>query len=237
MAKRSWHRCRIILPGQPLVVHATFHAQKGCRNDLVIGKMAMTREDDPIQVQIGLRTHPLRDGGGKPFMGRCSPRRRDHSPLASLETDLKLTMDSLTPLVMKSLEAPSRDHTFPHEAPRHIRNVLGQATGTDTHLVEYIPPGQPFHLDLISAKERVPLGVTDPILVSPGIWPSKEELSGEEYDPQDFPDLLGRDNYPSAKDFSEKILKTFAEEKLLDMVTGPHSMEEASQLCGCTFNF
>ena len=56
-------------------------------------------------------------------------------------------------------------------------------------------PGQPFLLDLVShlaslsgdpdwefpltLKEGVPLGVSDPTLTSPGVWPTKEELQGE----------------------------------------------------------
>eukprot|EP00438_Fugacium_kawagutii_P006577 Skav231730 [mRNA] locus=scaffold2515:329814:332360:+ [translate_table: standard] len=59
------------------------------------------------------------------------------------------------------------------------------------------------------------LRVTDPTLRSPGIWPTKEEFAGEELDLPDFPELQGRDNYPSAKDFIQEILKTFEDEKAL----------------------
>lgn len=38
----------------------------------------------------------------------------------------------------------------------------------------------------LTLKEGVPLGVTDPTRVSPGIWPSKDELTGEDHDPQGF---------------------------------------------------
>eukprot|EP00438_Fugacium_kawagutii_P007662 Skav232210 [mRNA] locus=scaffold2626:349848:350714:+ [translate_table: standard] len=116
-------------------------------------------------------------------------------------------------------------------------------------LQEHVEIGQPFHLELLhrlavavgdpdsdyplTLKQGVPLGVTDPTLRSPGIWPTKEELAGEDLESPDFPDLQGRDNYPSAKDFTQEILKTFEEEKALDMVSGPHTAQEAANLCGC----
>ena len=72
-------------------------------------------------------------------------------------------------------------------------------------------------------------------MTSPGIWPTKEELRGI---PDDFEDLappVGRHNYDSAEDFSDAIKETFEEEKLLNMVEGPFTKQEAAcspcQLC------
>ncbi|CAE7724424.1 MKK3 [Symbiodinium sp. CCMP2592] len=42
------------------------------------------------------------------------------------------------------------------------------------------------------------------------------------------------DNYPSAEVFEDTIEKTFLEEKLLDMVAGPLSEQEAADLCDCS---
>ena len=60
-------------------------------------------------------------------------------------------------------------------------------------------PDYQFPRDL---EQGVPLGVTDPPLTSPGIWPLKKELKGEF---QQLPHPTGRGNYPSADHFSELI--------------------------------
>lgn len=68
--------------------------------------MSMTREDGPIQVQIDFRARPLCDGGGKPALGRCPPRRRGQSPFASLEQELK-------PFLAYCFEVPALAHKKP----------------------------------------------------------------------------------------------------------------------------
>ena len=111
-------------------------------------------------------------------------------------------------------------------------------------------PGQPFYLNLISALAEaggdadatyptsiatgVPLGVTTPTWTSPGIWPTKEELKGESPLWEDLLIPMGRDNYPSAKDFSSQVRQTFVEEVDMGMVEGPLTQEEAALRCGCT---
>ena len=75
------------------------------------------------------------------------------------------------------------------------------------------------HLD-----EGVPLGVDGPMLPDPDIWPSKQELGAT------------AENYPSAQLFEDVIESTFMDEKLLDMVEGPLSEQEAADLCGCLIN-
>lgn len=72
----------------------------------------MTQDDDPIQVQIGFRTRPLRDGGGKPSLGRCSLHGRGNSEFASLEQDLCPFLDDRAPVVMKSLDDPGKIHPY-----------------------------------------------------------------------------------------------------------------------------
>ena len=48
----------------------------------------------------------------------------------------------------------------------------------------------------------------------------QEELRGEEDPLPDYPPLQGRDNYPSAKEFTDEINATFEEEKNMGIVRG-----------------
>ena len=110
-------------------------------------------------------------------------------------------------------------------------------------------PGQPFLLDLAShlaslsgdpdwefpltLKEGVPLGVSDPTLTSPKVWPTKEELKGEAWLGEDPPPPVAHDNYPTAELFASEIEATFYEERALDMVDGPFTRSEAAERCRC----
>lgn len=78
------------------------------------------------------------------------------------------------------------------------------------------------------------LDVTDPPLLSPGVWPLKSELSGEDQLSDTLPPPTGRDNCTSAKDFASFLRLTFMEEVNMDMVIGPLTAEEASTWCNCT---
>ena len=70
-------------------------------------------------------------------------------------------------------------------------------------------------------KTGVPLGVKEPPLKSPGIWPTKEELKGESPLDGALEDPRGRGNYASAEIHSDDIRKIFLEERDMDMVLGP----------------
>ena len=114
---------------------------------------------------------------------------------------------------------------------------------------ETVTPGQPFYLDAIhevakqlkdadqdyplTVKEGVPLQVTTPTLTSPGIWPTKAEIKGEDPTLMDLPYPTGRANYSSAEQFTEDIKATFREERALQMVEGPFTTTEAADYCGC----
>ena len=91
-------------------------------------------------------------------------------------------------------------------------------------------PDWQFPLD---AAEGVPLGVSEPTWRSPGVWPTKDELTGMEFDPEDLETPRGHQNYPSAEEFAESIKETFREEAKLDMVLGPYSKGEAASTCRC----
>lgn len=73
----------------------------------------------------------------------------------------------------------------------------------------------------------VPLGVTTPTWISPGIWPTKEELKGKICS---CPWVETTTHLPIA----DQVRKTFVEEVDLGMVEGPFTKEEAASRCGCT---
>ena len=92
-------------------------------------------------------------------------------------------------------------------------------------------PDQDFPSDL---AHGVPLRMTTPTLASPGVWPLKSELSGEEPALEDLATPTGRANYSSAKDFASHIRKTFVEEEAMGMVIGPLTRTQAAEHCHCS---
>ncbi len=86
----------------------------------------------------------------------------------------------------------------------------------------------------LTLQEGVPLGVDEPTLTLPGIWPTKEELRGIPDEYEELASPVGRHNYDSAEDFSDAIKQTFEEEKLLDMAEGPFTKQEAANRCKCS---
>ena len=94
-----------------------------------------------------------------------------------------------------SISCGEKNHPFSDATLRNIRQCLG-ATPEDG-----VAEGQPFFLTLISRlakasgdpdwkypltlQEGVPIGVDEPTLTSPGVWPTKEELRGS---PDDWED-------------------------------------------------
>ena len=194
-------------------------------------------------VQLGFRSRPLRDGGGKPSPGRLNPPFRRISPLATLGALIMTLARPWIDKVRMSLASGATTHPFQEADLEELRAILGPR-----HLHERCP-GQPFLLDLVShlaslsgdpdwefpltLKEGVPLGVSDPTLTSPGVWPTKEELKGEAWLGEDPPPPVAHDNYPTAELFAEEIESTFYEERALDMVDGPFTRSEAAERCRC----
>ena len=196
----------------------------------------MTLDDDPIIVQSGFKTRPLRDGGGKPSAGRRPPPLRPQSKLKHIGDSIAHLAQLCAQEVQRSINRGDRKHPFSRELLLETRQHIAQRIGLDLQTAEDMAPGQPFYLNLISALAEaggdadaayptsiatgVLLGVTTPTWTSPGIWPTKEELKGESL----WEDLLipmGRDNYASAKDFSSQVRKTLVEEVDMGMVEGP----------------
>ena len=143
-----------------------------------------------------------------------------------------------------SISCGEKNHPFSDSLLHQIREAMG-AIPTDG-----ASPGQPFFLTLISRlakeagdpdweypltlQEGVPLHVEETTLTSPGIWPTKEELRGIPDEYEDLATPVGRHNYDSAEEFSDAIKQTFEEERLLDMVEGPFTKQEAANRCSCS---
>ena len=85
----------------------------------------------------------------------------------------------------------------------------------------------------LTLQEGVPIGVDEPTLTSPGVWPTKEELKGVPEYWEELPSPTGRHNYDSAEVFSDSIKETFMEEKEMGLVEGPFTKQEAANRCGC----
>ena len=131
------------------------------------------------------------------------------------------------------VECPKRKSTG------HTHLAFGRNTSAASEHGVEIPAGQatrrpdPDWKFPLTLEEGVPLGVEKPTLTSPGVWPTKEELKGlpEEY--EELAPPVGRHNYDSAEDFLDAIKATFEEEKLMDLVEGPFTKQEAAHRCGC----
>ena len=196
-------------------------------------------------VRIGYKVRPLRDGGGKYSPGRLSPPYRPY-PLVRLGSVVLQIAMAWTPTFLASLQCDFKDHPFPAEAVTAVRQALAPPSMWE------IAEGQPFCLDALShlaslagdpdwafpqvLKEGVPLGVDEPTLHTPGVWPLKEELRGMLWEDEPPPGLEAHDNYPSAELHSADIQATFEEEREMGMVLGPYTWEEAAEVCGCTVN-
>ena len=193
--------------------------------------------DEHVVVQLGFRTRPSEMGVGKTFPGRLVPPLRKNTGITSLGQQIIDITSEFNQAVQMSISCGEKNHPFSDAALRNIRQCLGAAEG------------QPFFLTLISRlakasgdpdwkypltlQEGVPIGVDEPTLTSPGVWPTKEELRGS---PDDWEDLLsptGRHNYDSAEAFSDSIKETFVEEKAMGLVEGPFTKQEAANRCGC----
>ena len=220
------------------------------RSSSVPFSQAMRLGDDPIIVQSGFKTRPLRDGGGKPSAGRRLPPLRPQSKIAHIGDSIAPLAQSCAQEVQISINRGDRKHPFPPELLQRTRQHIAQAIGLNLYTTEEVAPGQPFYLNLISAladgcwdvdalypkdiATGVPLGVTTPTWTSPGIWPTKEELKGESPRWEDLLLPMGRDNYSSARDFSSQVRQTFVQEICMGMVEDPLTQEEAALRCGCT---
>ena len=180
-------------------------------------------------VRLGFKVRPLRDGGGKPSPGRSPPPLRKPAPsLVDLGKKILGLATSVVDKVLESIHRQDKHHPFPPALLAQVRSLV-PGSHQDTPF-----DGQPFFLDHLRSmaemandpdsqyfevlKNGVPLGVREPPLKSPGIWPTKEELKGESPLDGTLEDPRGRGNYASAEIHAEDIRKTFLEERDMDMV-------------------
>ena len=214
------------------------------RNQIVPGVLRQTLDQETMLLQTAFRCRILRDGGGKPSLGRVAPHARHSNPLEWVGDFILRKAHPLTQVLQRSLGEGAKQHPFSETTLEEIRATIMTPLQNST-----VAPGQPFHLHLIGhlakmagdpdwqfpldAAEGVPLGVSEPTWRSPGVWPTKDELTGMEFDPEDLETPRGHPNYPSAEEFAENIKETFREEAKLDMVLGPYSKGEAASTCRC----
>ena len=93
-------------------------------------------------VQLGFRTRPLRDGGGKPSPGRLVPPLRKSTGITSMGQKIIDITSELNQAVQMSISCAEKNHPFSDELLRRIRQCLG-ATPEDG-----VAEGQPFFLTL-----------------------------------------------------------------------------------------
>jgi len=216
-------------------------------------KSKLAKLDDGIlgkvqHVRMGFKWRPLRDGAGKVSPGLMAPSDRKINKLS-------ITGECIVSYCIKwmryvDLNKKGKQHPFPDWFLEDIVKILTGGHKVDTS----IKKGQPFRLGLIKhllitagdpdfdymdkLAEGLNLGVTEPIPRSPGIWPTVEELKGEDYNHDDTNDdsfLTAMENYSSAVEHLQEIEATYLEEKApgMDMVLGPFSLKEAAEACGC----
>ena len=100
--------------------------------------------DERVVVQLGFRTRPLRDGGGKPSPGRLVPPLRKSTGLTSMGQKIIDITSELNQAVQMSISCGEKNHPFSDELLKRIRQCLG-ATSEDG-----VAEAQPFFLTLIS---------------------------------------------------------------------------------------
>ena len=163
----------------------------------------MEISDWPMYLQMAFKQRPLRDGGGKPSLGRLAPWTRPLSKAAAMGAKICVLTLPWGDKLEESLSLGDGSHPLgPAGGYQGDPGAGGRPTAE----------GQPFFLDILHSvalnlqdpdhqfprdlEQGVPLRFTDPPLASPGIWPLKKELKGEEPEFQKLPHPTGRGNYP-----------------------------------------
>ncbi|CAE8634678.1 unnamed protein product, partial [Polarella glacialis] len=216
-------------------------------HDITTGGLPQQNE---MIIQIGHKQRPLRDGGGKPSPGRLPPYKRPASKLQHLGAALAAyVMTQPTQSEAHLLHGSISDCPFTDERIAEARNIMNNSTTHQLDNPSQITTGQPFTLPLLSslaltagdpdwefplhASDALPLGVTDVLPRTPGIWPTTLEMNEYNEDceqpepPSDVP------TYPSAAEHEDRIEATYIEERGLDMTSGPHDRSTVARLCNC----
>ncbi|CAE8611384.1 unnamed protein product, partial [Polarella glacialis] len=212
-------------------------------HDITTGCLPQQNE---MIIQIGHKQRPLRDGGGKPSPGRLPPNKRPASKLQHLGAALAayvMTQPAQSEAHLLQHGSIS-DCPFTNEQITEARNIMNNSTTHQLDNPSLIRTGQPFTLPLLSclaftagdadwefplqAADALPLGVTDVLPRTPGIWPTTFEMNEYNEDceqpepPSDVP------NYPSAAEHEDRIEATYIEERALDHTTVAPSHDYAT---------
>ena len=81
--------------------------------------------DENLVVQLGFRTRPLRDGGGKPSPGKLPPPLRRTSCLAQLGAKIQHLTDPISQAVRMSISCGEKHHPFSDSLLHQIRELRG----------------------------------------------------------------------------------------------------------------
>ena len=177
--------------------------------------------------------------GGEPSPGRIPPPLRPHSTLAEKGKLILTKVQTFTKDFRHSISQHDKQHPFPEAlyATSWWARARTSLTRDNLEAIHDLAKqtndaDQDYPLTLWGG---VPLGVSEPTLISPGIWPTKTELKGEDPTQDLLPPPVGRDNYSSADQFIAEIKQTFREEREdMGTVEGPFTITEAAEYCGCT---
>ena len=90
--------------------------------------------DEHVVVQLGFRTRPLRDGGGKPSPGRLVPPLRKNTGITSLGSQIIDITSEFNQAVQMSISCGEKNHPFSDVALR------------EPHQKVALPKGNPFSL-------------------------------------------------------------------------------------------
>ena len=187
----------------------------------------------PEIVTIGFKHRPIRDGGGKPSLGRYRPGHRSPATLAAMGASIiassqgELLQDVRVSILSNDTQQPATI-----QALQRIRAIMSpQKFRTEP------ADGQPFYLEVLSdmawqandpdylyplsVRNGVPLGVEEMTWTSPGIWPTKQELSGITMEDEVHPPPFDQPNYSSATEHEDILEQTYMEERDLGMTLGP----------------
>ena len=205
-----------------------------------------------IQVHIGHKSRPLRDGGGKPSPGRIHPAQRTH-PLRTLGTLIALGTVANTMSLPPELHGPTqdmadglaKDYPYGDAVRQKFVKIVSDFTSTTLRKAD----GQPFALETIhrlasmaddpdalfplDCIEGLPLGVDETLPPTGHIWPSKSELTGVDQHEDYIGPPSSQPNYPSAAEHEDAIEATYIEDRDQGLASGPHTDAEAAALCGC----
>ena len=121
--------------------------------------LSLDPESDTMLTQVGFRTRPLWDGGGKPSLGRLTPPKRQPSPLSTLGQKIMKVICS-SDLRLRALQPSLAVSPFSEATLSELRRQSwiaacssldkGKSTsGLNFLSMEKKEPGQPFCLDLI----------------------------------------------------------------------------------------